>query len=160
MSALGLVLVGLVIAVGLVGILLPVLPGGLLVFGAIAVWAIIERSTVGWVTLGIAAALFVAAEVIKYTWPVKRMRAADVRMSILAIGAVCGLIGFFVIPVIGLLIGFVLGVFAAELVLRRDLRRAWVSTVHALRGVALSVGVDFTGALLSAIAWLVAVTVW
>ena len=47
-----------------------------------------------------------------------------------------------------------------ELVLRRDLRRAWVSTVHALRGVALSVGVDFTGALLSAIAWLVAVTVW
>ena len=160
MSALGLVLVGLVIAVGLVGILLPVLPGGLLVFGAIAVWAIIERSTVGWVTLGIAAALFVAAEVIKYTWPVKRMRAADVRMSILAIGAVCGVIGFFVIPVIGLLIGFVLGVFAAELVLRRDLRRAWVSTVHALRGVALSVGVDFTGALLSAIAWLVAVTVW
>ncbi|HOW95596.1 MAG TPA: DUF456 domain-containing protein, partial [Mycolicibacterium fallax] len=149
MSALGLVLVGLVIAVGLVGILLPVLPGGLLVFGAIAVWAIIERSTVGWVTLGIAAALFVAAEVIKYTWPVKRMRAADVRMSILAIGAVCGVIGFFVIPVIGLLIGFVLGVFAAELVLRRDLRRAWVSTVHALRGVALSVGVDFTGALLS-----------
>ena len=123
-------------------------------------WAIIERSTVGWVTLGIAAALFVAAEVIKYTWPVKRMRAADVRMSILAIGAVCGVIGFFVIPVIGLLIGFVLGVFAAELVLRRDLRRAWVSTVHALRGVALSVGVDFTGALLSAIAWLVAVTVW
>ena len=160
MSALGLVLVGLVIAVGLVGILLPVLPGGLLVFGAIAVWAIIERSAVGWVTLGIAAALFVAAEVIKYTWPVKRMRAADVRMPILAIGAVCGLIGFFVIPVIGLLIGFVLGVFAAELVLRRDLRRAWVSTVHALRGVALSVGVDFTGALLSAIAWLVAVTVW
>ncbi|BBY99082.1 DUF456 domain-containing protein [Mycolicibacterium fallax] len=160
MSALGLVLVGLVIAVGLVGILLPVLPGGLLVFGAIAVWAIIERSTVGWVTLGIAAALFVAAEVIKYTWPVKRMRAADVRMSILAIGAVCGVIGFFVIPVIGLLIGFVLGVFAAELVLRRDLRRAWVSTVHALRGVALSVGVDFTGALLSAIAWLVVVTVW
>jgi len=159
-SALGLVLVGLVIAVGLVGILLPVLPGGLLVFGAIAVWAIIERSTVGWVTLGIAAALFVAAEVIKYTWPVKRMRAADVRMSILAIGAVCGVIGFFVIPVIGLLIGFVLGVFAAELVLRRDLRRAWVSTVHALRGVALSVGVDFTGALLSAIAWLVVVTVW
>ncbi len=160
MSALGLVLVGLVIAVGLVGILLPVLPCGLLVFGAIAVWAIIERSTVGWVTLGIAAALFVAAEVIKYTWPVKRMRAADVRMSILAIGAVCGVIGFFVIPVIGLLIGFVLGVFAAELVLRRDLRRAWVSTVHALRGVALSVGVDFTGALLSAIAWLVVVTVW
>ena len=81
---------------------MPILPGGLLVFGAIAVWAIIERTTVGWVTLGIAAALFVAAEVIKYTWPVKRMRAAEVGTRSLIAGAVLGIIGFFVVPVLGL----------------------------------------------------------
>ena len=40
MSTLGVVLVALAIAVGLVGIVVPVLPGGLLVFAAIAVWAI------------------------------------------------------------------------------------------------------------------------
>lgn len=157
MSTLGLVLTGLVIAIGLVGILIPVLPGSLLVFGAIAVWAIIEQTTVGWVILGIAAALLAASEVIKYVWPVRRMRANDVRTPILLAGAVCGIVGFFVIPVIGLLIGFVLGIFAAELVLRRDLRRAWVSTVFALKGVALALGVDFTGSLLSAMAWAVAV---
>ena len=157
MGTLGTVLVAVVIAVGLAGIVVPILPGGLLVFGAIAVWAIVERTTVAWVTLAIAAALFVTAEVIKYAWPVKRMRAADVRTSTLLIGAVCGVVGFFVIPVIGLLIGFVLGVFVAELVLRRDARRAWASTVHALKGVALSVGVELTGALLAAAAWAVAV---
>jgi uncharacterized protein YqgC (DUF456 family) len=157
MSTAGLILVAFVIAVGLAGIIVPVLPGGLVVFGAIAVWAIIEKTTVGWVTLGIAAALFLAAEVIKYTWPVKRMRAADVRTSILVIGGICGVIGFFVIPVIGLLIGFVAGVFVAELASRADARRAWASTVHALKGVALSAGVEFTGALLAAITWTVAV---
>jgi len=153
-STLGVVLVALVIAVGLVGIVLPVLPGGgFLVFAAIAVWAIVERTTVSWVTLGIAAVFFVTAEVIKYAWPVRRMRAADVRISSLVAGGVLGLIGFFVIPVIGLVIGFVAGVYLAELAARRDYRRAWASTVHALKGVALSVGVELTGALLATITW-------
>lgn len=159
MSTTGLVLVALAIAIGLAGIIIPVLPGGLLVFGAIAVWAFVERTTEAWVVLGIAAVLFVGAEIIKYTWPVKRMRAADVRTSILVIGGICGVIGFFVIPVIGLLIGFVAGVFVAELASRHDARRAWASTVHALKGVALSAGVEFTGALLAAITWTVAVFV-
>jgi uncharacterized protein len=153
----GLVLVALAIAIGLAGIIVPVLPGGLLVFGAIAVWAVIEKTTVGWVTLGVAGTLFVAAEIIKYTWPVRRMRAAEVSKRALFAGAVLGIIGFFVVPVLGLLLGFVLGVFLVELATRQDGRRAWASTVHALKGVALSVGVEFTGALLAAISWAVAV---
>ena len=157
MSTAGTVLVALAIAIGLAGIVVPILPGGLLVFGAIAVWAIIEHTTVGWVTLGIAAALFVATEVIKYTWPVKRMRAAEVGTRSLIAGAVLGIIGFFVVPVLGLVLGFVLGVFLVELLHRHDGRQAWASTVHALKGVALSVGVELTGALLATITWAVAV---
>ncbi|MUL82825.1 MULTISPECIES: DUF456 domain-containing protein [unclassified Mycolicibacterium] len=154
MSTLGVVLVALVIAVGLVGIVVPVLPGGgFLVFAAIAVWAIVERTTASWVTLGVAAVFFVTAEVIKYVWPVRRMRAAEVRTWSLVVGGVLGLIGFFVIPVIGLVIGFVVGVYLAELAARHDYRRAWASTVHALKGVALSVGVELTGALLATGTW-------
>ncbi|CDO29580.1 hypothetical protein A5722_00355 [Mycobacterium vulneris] len=154
MSTLGVVLVALVIALGLVGIVLPVLPGGgFLVFAAIAVWAIVEHTTVAWVTLGVAAVFFVTAEVIKYVWPVRRMRAAEVGIWSLVAGGALGLIGFFVIPVIGLVIGFVAGVYLAELAVRRDYRRAWTSTVHALKGVALSVGVELTGALLATVAW-------
>ncbi|OCB48570.1 hypothetical protein A5721_06300 [Mycobacterium vulneris] len=154
MSTLGVVLVALVIALGLVGIVLPVLPGGgFLVFAAIAVWAIVEHTTVAWVTLGVAAVFFVTAEVIKYVWPVRRMRAAEVGIWSLVAGGALGLIGFFVIPVIGLVIGFVAGVYLAELAVRREYRRAWTSTVHALKGVALSVGVELTGALLATVAW-------
>ncbi|WP_066901748.1 DUF456 domain-containing protein [Mycolicibacterium houstonense] len=154
MSTLGIVLVALVIAIGLIGIVLPVLPGGgLLVLAAIAVWAIVESTTASWVTLAVAAVFVVTAEVIKYVWPVRRMRAAEVGVWSLVAGGVLGLIGFFVIPVIGLVIGFVAGVYLAELAARRDHRRAWASTVHALKGVALSVGVELTGALLATVAW-------
>ena len=40
MSDLGLIVVGLAIATGIVGIVVPVLPGALLAWAAIAVWAL------------------------------------------------------------------------------------------------------------------------
>jgi uncharacterized protein YqgC (DUF456 family) len=83
----------------------------------------------------------------------RRMRAADVRTLSLVVGGVLGVIGFFLIPVIGLVIGFVGGVYVAELGVRHDQRVAWASTVHAVKGVALSVGVEFAGALLATVAW-------
>ena len=153
----GLILVAVAIAVGLVGVLVPLLPGTLLVYAAIAVWAFAEQNTVGWVVLGVVTAILAATMAIKYLWPVKRMRAADVSPTTLAAGAVAGVIGFFVIPVLGLLVGFVLGVYLAELVHRRDQRRAWASTVHAVKGAALSVGVELAGGLLATAAWVVGV---
>jgi uncharacterized protein YqgC (DUF456 family) len=149
----GIILVALAIAVGLVGILVPLLPGTLLVFGAIAVWAVVENNATAWVTLGVVTALLAAATLIKYLWPARRMRAADVGMWSVVAGAVLGIIGFFVIPVLGLVIGFVLGVYLAELSHGRNRRAAWTSTVQALKGVALSVGVELCGALLATVVW-------
>jgi uncharacterized protein YqgC (DUF456 family) len=87
------------------------------------------------------------------------MRRAEVGTSALLAGGVLGIVGFFVIPVAGLVIGFILGVYLAELLRRQDLRRAWASTVHAIKGVALSMGVEFVGALAATVTWLVAVLV-
>lgn len=157
MSTGGIVLVALAIAVGIIGIVVPLLPGALLVFGAIAVWAFVENNVTGWATLGVATALLAVATLIKYLWPMRRMRAADVGTLSLVAGAVLGVIGFFVIPVVGLVIGFVLGVYLAELAKRQDQRVAWTSTKHALKGVALSVGVELCGALLATAAWVAGV---
>jgi uncharacterized protein YqgC (DUF456 family) len=159
MSTTGIVLVALAIAVGLIGIVVPLLPGALLVLAAIAVWAVIEHTLVAWVTLGIATALIGASTVIKYVWPARRMRQADVGRWSLFTGAVFGIVGFFVIPVLGLVVGFVLGVYLAELALRRDASRAFASTVHAVKGVALSVGVELSGALAATVVWVVALVV-
>lgn len=159
MSTGGLILVALAIAIGLAGILFPLLPGTLLIWAAIAVWAYVEHTTAAWVVLGVATAVLGAGILVKYLWPARRMRAADVSGRTLAVGALFAVIGFFVIPVAGLLVGFVLGVYLAELVQRRDQRRAWASTVHAVKGVALSVGVELTAGLLATAAWVVGVFV-
>ena len=92
MGTLGIVAVALVIAVGLVGIIVPILPGGLLVIGAIGVWSYVEGTTTSWVTFGVAATLFVVSEIVKYTWPVQRMRRAEVCTSVLVVGGVAGIV--------------------------------------------------------------------
>jgi hypothetical protein len=40
---------------------------------------------------------------------------------------------------------------------RRDRHRAWSSTVHAVKGAALSVGVELAGGLIATAAWVVGV---
>ncbi|WP_237570677.1 DUF456 domain-containing protein [Mycolicibacterium lacusdiani] len=159
MDTIGIFLVGVAIAVGLAGILIPLLPGTLLVFAAIAVWAFVEQTIAGWVTLGVVTAILAGTLLIKYLWPAKRMRTADVSTGSLFAGAALGFVGFFVIPVVGLVVGFVLGIYLAELGKRRDQKRAWASTVHALKGVALSVGVELAGGLLATVVWVIGVFV-
>lgn len=157
MGAGGIVLVALTIAVGLVGVIVPLLPGTLLVYTAIAVWAVVEHRTVSWAVLAIATLVLGAGLGVKYFWPVRRMRAADIGSRTLVAGVAMGIVGFFVIPVVGLVVGFVLGVYLAELIMRRDHRRAAASTVHAVKGVALSVGVELASGLLAAVAWVIGV---
>src|SRR5690606_8418469 len=132
MSVWGEIVVGLVILVGLVGIVVPVLPGVLAIFGAILVWAIVTGGTTAWVVFAVAAVLLVVSGIVKYSWPGRNMKEAGVPTRALVLGGVLAIIGFFVIPVVGLFAGFVLGVYLSELERLREGRPAWDSTVHAL----------------------------
>ena len=78
MSTGGLLLVGVVIAIGLVGIVLPVLPGAVLVLAAIIFWAYDVGSTTSWVTAVIAFVIIAAAQVAKYVVPGRRLSAGGV----------------------------------------------------------------------------------
>lgn len=150
------VVVGLVVFVGLVGVVVPILPGVLLIFGAILTWAVVEGSGPGWVAFGICAALLLASGVVKYTWPGRRMREAGVPRRSLVIGALLGIVGFFVVPVIGLFLGFVLGVYLSELERLKTHQIAWRATWHATKAVGLSILIELLGALLAAGVWLAA----
>ena len=48
MNSVGDLLVGLVVLVGLFGVVVQVLPGGLLVAGAIIVWGVVTGGAAGW----------------------------------------------------------------------------------------------------------------
>jgi uncharacterized protein YqgC (DUF456 family) len=149
----GEVLVGLAILVGLIGIVVQILPGNVLVLGAILVWAIVTGGTAAWVVFAVAAVLVVAAEVSQYVLAGRHMRRADVPGSTLVWGGIAGVVGFFVIPVIGLFIGFVLAVFVAELLRHRDRRAAWRATVAAMQATGITILVQLLGGLLAAATW-------
>lgn len=157
MSGYAEVLVGVVIAVGLIGVVVPILPGTILIFGAIGVWALLTGGSAAWTAFGIATVLLVVSGVVKYTWPGRRMRDAGVPTRSLIVGGLLGIVGFFVIPVVGLFVGFVLGVYAAELPRHRSHSAAWQSTVHATKAAGLSILVELLGALLASAVWLSAV---
>jgi len=151
-------LIGVAIAVGLVGIVVPVLPGSLLVVAAILVWAVLTSTATGWAVFAVATVLLAAGAVVKYAVPGRRLKTAGVPNRTLLTGAALGVVGFFVVPVVGLLIGFVLGVYLSELQrVGRDL--AWPTTRAALRAVGVSILIELAAGLLAAATWLVGAVV-
>lgn len=148
------VLVAVAIAVGLAGIVVPILPGMMLVAGAILVWAVLAGTPTAWAVFGVAFTFIALGTVVKYVVPGRRLKTAGVPNSTLLLGALLGVVGFFVIPVIGLLLGFVLGVYLAEL-RRLGSTQAWPATVHALKAVGLSILIEFVAAMLATLTWVV-----
>jgi uncharacterized protein YqgC (DUF456 family) len=156
-SAAGLVLVGLAIAVGIVGVVVPVLPGALLAWAAILVWAIAVGSATAWGVFAFATVAIGVAQVVKYLVPGRRLRDAGVPRRSILTGVVLAVVGFFLIPVVGLFLGFPLGVYLEE---HRRLRRAepaWRSTKAALHAIGLSIAIELAATALAAAAWLAVV---
>ncbi|WP_083275720.1 DUF456 domain-containing protein [Pseudonocardia sp. HH130630-07] len=148
------VLAGLMIVLGLAGIVLPVLPGPLLIVGGVAVWAIPRGDSVGWWVLGIAVAVTVLGQVAKYLLPGRRLKASGVPTRTLLAGLVLGVVGFFVVPVVGLFLGFVLGVWLAELVRLPDSATAWRSAREALAAVGWSILIELAAGMLATAVWI------
>jgi uncharacterized protein YqgC (DUF456 family) len=153
----GLALVGLGIVVGLVGIVVPILPGLLLIWGSVTVWAVVEQGTTAWIVLGVATVVAATSQILKYVVPGRRLRDAGVPTRGILAGTVLGIVGFFVVPVVGLFLGFVAGIYLIERLRLHNHRSAWQSTVHALKAVGLAILIELLAGLLIATTWLVAV---
>ena len=145
---------GVAILAGVLGVLIPVLPGLLLCWLGVLLWALLGDAGGGvrWLVLGLATVVALAGTVVKYLWPGKRLKSTGVPTSSLAAAGVLGLIGFFVVPVVGLVLGFVLGMWLAERA-RLGPGQAWPSTRGALGAVGLSLLVEFAAALGVAVVW-------
>jgi uncharacterized protein YqgC (DUF456 family) len=153
MPAWGEALVLVACLVGIAGTVLPVLPGDWLVGGAILVWAFVERSALSWTVAAVAVAVLVAGHVLTVLIPGRRMRQAVIPTLVLVLGGVVGIVGFFVVPVVGLPLGFVLGVYAAEWLRLRAHAPAWASTKEAMKGTGLAVLISLAAAVIATTLW-------
>lgn len=145
---------GIVIVLGVLGVIIPVLPGLLLCWLGVLGWAIFaDGGWSKWLVLGVASAIAFIGTVVKYAWPGRRLKRTGVSSWSMFFGGLLALIGFFVVPVVGLVLGFLLGIFLSERVRAGNSRQAWRSTVHALKAAGLSLLIELGAALFIAGVW-------
>jgi uncharacterized protein YqgC (DUF456 family) len=150
-------LLALVMLVGLVGVIVPVLPGLLLIAGAGLAWAFADPSPLRWAVAlalgGIAAGATVAAAVV----PARRASAAGAPRTSLVAGAAGMVAGFFLIPVVGALVGFPAGIYVAELTRLHDAHAARAATIATLRGVGVGIAIQLAAGVGMIAIWVAAV---
>lgn len=138
---------GVIILVGLVGVVVPVVPGLLLTVGATLLWAYEHPAPQAWIVFGISVALYLAGVVLQYLLPGKRMRQQGIGGVTMLAAVVLAIVGFFVVPVVGAIIGFVLAIFVVEYLRSKDTALAWERTKHALVAVLHSMGIELAAGL-------------
>ncbi len=115
----------LVMLVGLIGIVVPVLPGTVLIFLAALLYAVVEGfQTVGWPTLLVLGLLMIAATTADLWASIAGAKVGGASgWSVLA-GLVGGLVGFVALSLPGAILGAVLGVLLTEIVRLGDWKKA------------------------------------
>ncbi|MGL4173230.1 MAG: DUF456 domain-containing protein [Actinomycetota bacterium] len=157
MNELGTIAVGLVLLIGLFGVVIPILPGTVLQVIAIAVWAAFTAQPLGWLILGIALLLALVGQVVKYFIPGRNLRRAGIPTRTMLIGGGGAVIGFFVIPVAGVILGFMGGIYLAERFRSGSHTLAWPATQKALVATGWSVVIELVAAMLIIFTWLAGV---
>ena len=153
-------IVALVMAIGIAGTIVPLVPGLGLVAAAALGYGLIEGfGTVGIVAFAVIVALGVAGTVAGIVVPKRAAGAAGATRSSLLLGAAVAVVGFFVVPVVGLPLGGALGVYLGERMRLGDNDAAWRTTKATLKGFGVATLVQFAAGLAMAATWVVWVLV-
>lgn len=153
------IFIALALAVGIFGCIIQIIPGTLIVAGAILAWAIVTQGFIAWLVFGLALGVLVAAAFIKYLLAGKYLKRHEVPNGAVLTGLVVGTIGFFVIPVIGLPLGFIGGIYLFQLARTKAHLKAWAATVAALRATGLAIVTELGGALVATAIWITGVLI-
>lgn len=151
------ILVALAMLVGLVGILVPLVPGLPLILVAALVWVVADGAdATHWLAFGAIVATTVGGMVVSSVIPARRAATAGAPPWVLGVGAMGVVVGFFVIPVVGALVGGPIGIYAGEWLRLRDHRAAWQTTRATLRGIGAGIAIQMVAGVAAVAIWAVA----
>ncbi|MFG2139684.1 DUF456 domain-containing protein [Streptomyces sp. NPDC048650] len=151
------VAVGLVMLLGVCGVLLPGVPGPPIVWAGVLWWAMTEQTGAAWTILISATVVLLLAQALVWLLPARDLRSVAAPYRTLYLAGVAGIVGFFVLPVIGGPLGAVGGLYVLERVRLGSHGDAWASTRTTMRAVGLSVLIELFACLLVFGAWVGAV---
>jgi uncharacterized protein YqgC (DUF456 family) len=151
------VLLDLIVAAALlvaaVGILVPILPGTLLAAGALLVWAILTGGAAAWTSFGLIVVVLAVGQLLKFLLPHRSLTAAGVPGRSILVGGVAAIVGFFLIPVLGLVLGFIGGLYVAEQLRLGDWEAARSSTWSAMKATGFSILIELSALMVAAMVW-------
>lgn len=146
--------VAVAMAVGIAGTVVPVVPGLVLVAGAALTYGIVEGfGTVGVVAFALIVAVGLAGEVAGFVIPQRAARAGGAPRSSILLGVAGAAIGFFLVPIVGLPLGGVVGIYLGERTRSGDADAAWRATRATIRGFGVAALLQLAAGLLMAAIW-------
>lgn len=149
-----LLLVGLVMLLGLVGVMVPGVPGRWLIWAAMLWWSLHEQSGLAWVLLVASTAVLLIDQVVMWLLPARRLRGVGITRRMAVFAGLGAFVGFFLVPVVGAVPGFVGGIYGSERQRLGGHGQAKASTKAVMRAAGTSVLVELLGCLLVVGAWL------
>ncbi|MEY9774459.1 DUF456 domain-containing protein [Arthrobacter sp. MW3 TE3886] len=150
------VLCGLAIVVGVAGTIIPVLPGSILIGASLLAWALWGGAgTTGWVVFGIGMMFVLAGMAASAVLTGRKLKEHSIPSRSVVVGLVLGVAGMFVIPVVGLFVGFAAGLLLSELQRTRVFGTAVASSWAALKATGLGMIAEFGLACLAASTWVI-----
>ncbi|MDO5661310.1 MAG: DUF456 domain-containing protein [Brachybacterium sp.] len=152
------IVVAVAFAVGLVGIVVPIIPGSITIVVATLIWAIVLGSWSAWVAFGIILLFSAAGMTCSYVLTGRRLREHQVPYWPIIVGIICGIVGIFVIPFLGLFIGFLIGLYVSEWSRRGDMKLAWESSWVAMKALGIGLILELGFGFLSTLTFAVALT--
>lgn len=119
----------LVMAAGLVGLVLPIFPGLVVIWLASLGYGILEGFTsVGWVILGLVTLLMITGSLIDNVIMSQQAHENGAAWYSILIAMLFGVVGSFLLPVLGGLLGALTALFLVEWLRHRNWRSAFIST--------------------------------
>jgi uncharacterized protein len=141
-------------AIGLIGTVVPVLPGLLLIWATGLVYGLLAGfGGVGIAAFAVMTMLLGVGMAMSYVIPKRAGERGGAPKASLRLGIVGAVVGFFVIPVVGLPIGGALGVLLGEYSRLQDWSAAWATTRKVLGGFGLAVLAEFTAGVFMVATW-------
>lgn len=147
------VLVVISLLVGAAGIIVPILPGTVLVVIVLFVWTLVVGGPVAWSAFAIMMLILGLGQVLKYLIPGRSMTAAGVPGRSIIVGGISAIVGFFAIPIVGLPLGFIAGVYLAEQARLRNWAAARTSTWAAMRATGFSILIELAALMMAGSVW-------
>ncbi|MDY6050829.1 MAG: DUF456 domain-containing protein [Rothia sp. (in: high G+C Gram-positive bacteria)] len=136
------------IALGIVGIVYPILPGSLAVLGGTLLWGLTLRGPEGWWLLGLGLPIIIAGMVAQAVLTGKTLKQRAIPNRSILWGVLGAVIGMFVIPIVGLFVGFALALLLSETLRSQgDIATSTRSTLAALKSMGLGILIELAAAL-------------